>query len=108
MAHFDIKETCTKMLGAVKQETGNGWKKIKEVAENFASANEERLKMIADLRISGELNHEDFLKRIEDDKLVLEAQMNALKVIAEAMVQKAVNAAFEIFQKAVMAVLPGI
>ena len=77
------------MLSAVQGETGNGWKKVKAVAEQFAVSNEKRLKMIADLRISGEIDDKEFEKAINDEKDMLEAQMNAL-VISKAIVQKVV------------------
>lgn len=107
MAAFDIKETLSGMIGAIKGETGDGWKKVKAVSEQFAASNEIRLKMIADLRISGEMDDKDFAKAMNDEKDMLEAQMNAISVISKAVVQKAVNAAFGVFWKAVMAIIPG-
>jgi len=43
----------------------------------------ERLKMITDLRISGELNHDDFMKRLNQEKLFLETKMNTLADITK-------------------------
>ncbi len=106
MAAFNIRETITGMLGAIKGETGDGWKKVKVVAEQFAASNEKRLKMIADLRISGDMDERDFEKTMNDEKEMLEAQMNVISVISKAVVQKAVNAAFAVFWKAVMGVIP--
>lgn len=106
MAAFDIKDTLSGMLGAIKGETGDGWKKVKAVAEQFAASNEKRLKMIVDLRISGEMDEKDFEKAMNDEKEMLEAQMNAISVISKAVVQKAVNAAFGVFWKAVRVAVP--
>lgn len=106
MAAFDIKDTINEMLLVLKLHTGDGWKKMRSVAQQFASSNEERLKMLADLLISGELTTDEFLKKMEHEKLMLEAQMNDLEVITKATVQKAVNGAFEVFYKAVGAVIP--
>ncbi len=107
MAAFDIKATLSEMLDAMKGETHKGWKKIKYVAEQFAASNKERLQLIAELRISGEMDDKAFAKAMKDEKQMLEAQMNAISVIGEAVVQRAVNAAFDIFYKAVLAVIPG-
>jgi len=102
----ELSEILEGMLMALQKETGKGWKKIRAVSEEFAASNRERLQMIAKLHLEGELNEEEFTIRMEDEKLMLEAQLNALKVLSKATVQKAVNAAFKVFNDAIKSILP--
>lgn len=98
---FDINSTLSDMTSVIKGTVGDNWKEAKTVVEQFTRNRKERLEMIAQLRISGELNQEDFLSRLADEKLVMEAELNAIKVIGKAVTQKAANAAMDILEKAV-------
>ncbi len=99
--NFDIKDTITQMLGVVKQTTGENWKDVKEFANQFLENRKERLKMLAELKISGDLDNEKFLSRVEDEKLVFEAELNALACVSKAIAQRAVNGAIDVFHQAV-------
>ncbi|MFN0256746.1 hypothetical protein [Pedobacter ureilyticus] len=98
---FEIGGILEEMLLALRKETGKGWKQIRVVSEQFAELNKDRLQLIAELRLDNELTEEEFLARLEDEKLMLEVQLNTLKVLTKAVVQKAVNAAFKILGDAV-------
>jgi hypothetical protein len=98
---FDIKDTMSQMLGVVKQTVDKNWKEVKEVANQFLQNRKERFALLAELRISGDLDHEKFLSRVEDEKLIFEAELNALAAISKAVAQQAVNGAIDVFLKAV-------
>ncbi|GEM_PF-4184060 len=85
--------TCLEQLSNLQ----DGWSKMKSVEQQFKTSNEERLKMIAELRITGELNQQEFLSRLNDEKLQLEAQLNALSVLSKATMKNSVNAAIDVF-----------
>ncbi|WP_374163584.1 hypothetical protein [Arcticibacter sp. MXS-1] len=103
---FDIKEVSDGMLSALREHTGKGWSKFKSVVREFDELNADRLGMLAAEHLSGNINKEEFEQRLEDEKLMLEAQLNALNVIAKAAVQNAVNAAFDVLRDAVYSALP--
>ncbi|NCU32071.1 MAG: hypothetical protein EOM23_03865 [Candidatus Moranbacteria bacterium] len=98
---FDIEETLKEMLAAMKGVAEQHWKDVESTASGFLQRRKERLEMIAILRINGELSPEKFKSRLEDEKLILEAELNALAVLSKAITQKAVNSAIEILEKTV-------
>lgn len=102
---IDLEKTLGLMLQALEKEVGAGRKKFLLVSEEFLASNKERFEMIAKLRLDGELTEDEFVDRLNDEKMMLEAQLNTLRVLAKAAVQKAVNAAFGIFEDTVKALI---
>jgi len=105
---FDINEVLSDMLKAVKLSVEDSWDETKVVANQFFERRKERLELIAELRITGKMSQEDFESRMEDEKLVGEAELHAIAVISKAMAQKAINAAIEVLSKAVKAAIIAI
>ncbi|WP_372771939.1 hypothetical protein [Mangrovibacterium sp.] len=68
----------------------------------------ERLELLAKLRITGEITHDRFLSRLEDEKLVMEAELHALTVVSKAIAQRAANAAIDTLCAAVNTAISGI
>src|SRR6478609_3435469 len=77
---FDINQTLHEMLQAIKTNLGDGWKKVKDTTNDFLQSRRDRLELLADLRINNELENEFFLKRLEDEKKILESELHALAV----------------------------
>ena len=100
MISFNIITTATSMLTAIKETVGSNWDNVSSTAFQFIERNKERLRCIAELRISGDLPDDKFLSRMEDEKLILEAELNALEVISKAIAQQAANAAIDVLVKA--------
>ena len=99
--NFDINEVISDMLSAVKSTVTDNWSEVKSTASQFFQRKKERLELLAELRISGELSEEKFASRLEDEKLIVEAELHAIAVISKAIAQKAANAAMDILQQAV-------
>jgi hypothetical protein len=102
---FDINQTVNDMLAAMKGVVADNWDEVKTVAGEFLKRRKDRLQMIAELRISGELSQEKFESRLNDEKLIAEAELNAIGVISKAIAQKAVNAAMDVLTKTVKGVI---
>lgn len=100
---FDINETLALMMGEIKGIAADNWPEVKNIAGQFLQNRKERLELLASLRISGELSEEKFLSRLEDEKLIFEAEMHAIAVISKSIAQRAANAAIDLFSKAVLA-----
>jgi hypothetical protein len=98
---FDINQIVNDMLAAIRGVVADNWDEVKTVATEFLKRRKDRLQMIAELRISGELTQEKFESRMNDEKLIAEAELNAIGVISKAIAQKAVNAAMDVLSKAV-------
>ncbi len=106
--NFDINKVLGDMLGAIKGSVEEGWEEVKTVADQFLQRKKERLELIAELRITGDISQEKFESRLKDEKLMLEAELNALAVVSKAVVQKAANAAIDVLSKAVNAAISNI
>lgn len=102
---FDINKVINDMLAGVKDTVADNWDEVKDVTEQFMQHRKERLLLIAELRITGELTEEKFKSRISDEKLILEAELNAMAVITKAIAQRAANTAIDILEQAVKAAI---
>ena len=105
---FDINETLDQMLAAIKGSVGENWPQVKATASQFLENKKERLNLLAELRIAGDLSHEKFMSRLEDEKLIAEAELNALKVLSKAMAQDAANAGISVLEKTVKGILDAV
>lgn len=99
--NFNIEETLKEMLDVMQNVAKEHWKDVEAVSVNFLNRKKERLELLAKMRITGEINQARFESRLEDEKLILEAELNALAVLSKAITQKAVNAAIDVLTKAV-------
>ena len=106
--NFDLKETFDEMLSSVKQVAGDSGKEAKGVALRFLKNRKERLLLLAELRLAGELPDEKFRSRLEDEKLILEAELKAMAVISKSTAQNTAQSVINIFQSAVIKALPEV
>jgi hypothetical protein len=102
---LDINKVISDMLAGVKGTVADSWDEVKAVTEQFMQRRKERLLLIAELRITGDLTEEKFKSRLNDEKLMLEAELNALAVITKAIAQRAANTAIDILEQAVKAAI---
>jgi len=102
---FDINEVVAQMLGAVKTSVKDDWKLVKESANAFLQTRKDRLELLASLRLNNEISQKFFLKRLEDEKKILESELHAVAIITKAMAQRAANAAIDVLSKAVSTVI---
>lgn len=98
---FDINQVLTDMLTAIKGSVKKDRGKVKGITEQFFKNQKERLEQLAAYRINGEITQEDFESRLEQNKFIIEAELNAINITAKAMVQNATNAAIDVFNNAV-------
>lgn len=102
----DINEVLRDMALAFKMTAGNSWKAAKSVVEEFTLQNNERIALLIKFRQEGKLSDIELGDRLKDEKLLLEAQLNAIAILGKASVQKAVNAAFTVLEKALLTITP--
>jgi hypothetical protein len=105
---FNLNETLAEMATAIQGEVADNWNEVRTVANEFLNRKKERLSLLADLRLSGELSQKKFESRLADEKLVLEAELHAIVVIGKAIAQRAANAAMDVLQKAVKAAVRAV
>ena len=102
---LDINEILADMLFAIKGTVTENWEEVKSTANQFLQNKKERLELLAELRINNELTQEKFESYLEDEKLVLEAELHAIAVVSKAIAQKATNAAIEVLAKAIKTII---
>lgn len=102
---LDINEILADMLSAIKGTVTENWDEVKGTANQFLQNRKERLELLAKLRIDNELTQEKFESYLEDEKLVLEAELHAIAVISKAIAQKATNAAIDVLKKAIKSII---
>ena len=103
---FEINEVVAQMLGAVKASVKDDWKLVKETAGTFLQTRKDRLELLASLRLNNEISQKFFLKRLEDEKKILESELHSVAIVTKAMAQRAANAAIDVLSKAVMKLVP--
>ncbi|MEP6926098.1 MAG: hypothetical protein ABI834_00615, partial [Ginsengibacter sp.] len=97
---FDINEVLAQMLGSIKTTTKDSWNNVKDSAGTYFQNRKSRLDLLASLLLQKEISKEFFLKRVADEKTMLESELHSIAIITKAIAQKAANAAIDIFQNA--------
>ena len=103
---FNIDTTIKNMLGAAKNEIKAGWTEVKETAESFFDKRKKRLKKLADKRLLGEIDDEEFKSFLEDEEMLFKDELLAFAVISKAVAQKAANAALDVLFNTIKGLLP--
>ena len=99
--NFNINTVLADMLSAIQGTLSDKWKKVEPVAMQFMQSKKERLDLLTDLYLNGDISLQKFESRLEDDKTILKAELEAVKVISKAVAQKAANAAFDVLANAI-------
>jgi len=102
---FDIGETFKSMAGAVQNTVTTSWPQVQGVWMQFAQTNKDTLQDIAAGLISGQITQADASSYMDDMKSLLQSQLLATEIMAEAIAQQAANAAIDIFWGAVNKVI---
>ena len=102
---FDIESTLKSMVSAATDSAGTDLKEVKDTAQQFFEMNKARYGKLVTYRISGDIDQADFESRMEDEKKMLEAQLNTLAIISKIMAQNAANAAIDVLKNAVQLAL---
>ncbi len=103
---LDMNEVVAQMLGAIKTTVKDDWKLVKDSAGSFLQSRKDRLELLASLRVNNEISKKFFLKRMEDEKKILESELHAVAILTKAMAQRAANAAIDVLGKAVDKLIP--
>jgi hypothetical protein len=98
---FDINETLANMLKGTKGVIKDNWPMVKETANEFLQNRKERLALLAELRLNGDIDNATMKEYLGDEKKIFESELHAIAIITKAMAQKAANTAIDIFEKAV-------
>lgn len=98
---IDLETTIKEMVLAVKNSVLKDSGQAGDVTRLFLEANRERYRKLVDFRLSGKIDEADFNIRLDDEKRMLEAQLNTLKILSKVKAQNAANAAFNVLESVV-------
>jgi len=98
---FNINSVLPDMLEAMKRALDGNWESVKFTAQLFLERDKQRFKLIAELRIAGDIPDVTFQARLNDEKFIIEAELNALEVVSKSIAQNAANAAINALKMAV-------
>src|SRR5690606_4073622 len=99
---FDVDTIINDMVLAVRKSVQEDYKEAETVAQLFLEANKARYRRLAEYRLMGLIDEQNFQSRLQDEILMLEAQFNTLAIFTKVMAQNAANAVIDVFEKAVM------
>ena len=98
---FNINSALSDMLAAMKGKLDGDWDSVKFTAHQFLERHKQRLKLLADLRISGDIPEITFQARLTDEKIFIEVELNVMEIVSKSMAQNAANAAINALKTAV-------
>lgn len=102
---FNIEEVLKDMADAISNAVKEGTGDIKASSKEILDSEKESLKELGEAKLRGDINQEVFDREIEREKKVVEAELLTIKIMTKALAQKAVNAAIDVFVKAVKAAI---
>ncbi len=103
---FDINAVMKDMGAAMKETLVKDLGDIEDFGEEILEDEKESLEMIGKERVAGRWSKEKFDKELEREKKVIAVELLTIQIMTKAAAQKAVNAAIEVFVKAVKTALP--
>jgi uncharacterized protein YaaN involved in tellurite resistance len=98
---FDIENTVNQMLFAIRFSVQKDLVEVNTTARQFFEMNKKRYEKLVEYRLAGKIDEQNFKSRLEDEKRMLEVQLNTLTILTKVMAQNAANAAFDVLESAV-------
>jgi hypothetical protein len=105
---FDIEKVLKEMASAASKVLSKDGAAVGNCVKSAIKDEEDALKAIAEARLAGEITDDDVEEHLDGEKDALKAALLACQVKAKATAQKAINAALEVFNKALKAALKAI
>ena len=102
---FNIEQVLQNMAAAISHTVKESGSDIKELSEEIINNEKESLKELVEARLRNEIDETVFNREIEREKKVVEAELLTIEIMTKALAQKAVNAAIDVFVKAVKAAI---
>ncbi len=94
----DMAQSAANVLG---DEAGAASQSIMQVLQN----NKDSMAELIEARANGDLDQDEFESELEREKLVMEAELITLEIMAKSAVQKAMNAAMDTLKSALVAII---
>lgn len=103
--NFDINEVIADMASAIENEVGESWNEVRSTANQFLNNRKNRLELLAELTIDGDLNFQQLELRLKHEKLLAEAELHVVAIITKVIAQRAANAAMDVLKAAIKTII---
>jgi hypothetical protein len=105
---FDIDAVLKDMAEAAKDATKGYAVDTKDYASRILKKEKDALTELAMAKIAGQIDDATFEREVEREKKVVETELLTIEIMTKAHAQKAVNAAMDVFAKAVKAAITAV
>ncbi len=102
---FDINAVIKDMAEAVNNAVKHDCGDIQEYATQIMFNEKRALEDLGLARVLKQIDDETFDREIEREKQVVEAELLTISIMTKALAQRAINAALDVFTKAVRAAI---
>jgi hypothetical protein len=102
---IDFNQVLKDMTNAVTDTVKEGAGDIKSSVQDILEAEKHSLKELGEARLKNEIDDTVFKRELEREKKVVMAELLTIEIMTKATAQKAINAALDIFVKAVKAAI---
>lgn len=102
---FSLEQTFKDMLEAAKRVFAEEWPMVKDNMKRVLDDEKEALKEIAEARLRDEIDDEELEEQLKDEKEAFQAGLSMVRVSTKATIQRAIDAASEVFWNAVKAAI---
>lgn len=97
---FDVQSALSSMSDAIKSVMGAYWAEIEEPTNAMLERRKERLELLASMKVSAQIDEEEFQARLLDEARLLEANIHVLTVRGKVVARRAAVAAMKSFEAA--------
>ncbi len=103
---FDVNAVLKDMGAAMKETLQKDLGDIEDFGQDILDEEKESLELMGKERVAGRWSKEKFDKELAREKKVIQVELLTIEIMTKAAAQRAVNAAIDVFVKAVKAALP--
>lgn len=99
---MNLESITTDMLFAMQEQIGKDWPKMKEATRTFLQNRIERLAKLNELKRSGDIDEIFLQKRLLEEELLFQSELNALSISSLATIRRATRAAFKVLTQSLL------
>lgn len=90
------------MLGAMEEQLGTDWPRMKEAAQTLLQQRQARLAKLAELYSSGALDKKFLKQRLKEEEILLQSELNALAIVSISTLRRAMKATFRVLTQSIL------
>ena len=98
---FNLSTVMKDMADVIKNTATDDTAKIGGYAKQLVAITKTSLDELAQARLANDISDQEFQEEVEREKMVVRAELLSLQIMSKAMAQKVVDAAMNVFVKAV-------